>query len=119
MKTKTKPAKSSKPTKATKQSKPAKQPQAPKPAKEPKPRRTSALDAAAIVLADVKKPMRAVDLIAEMQSRGLWTSPGGRTPEATLYAAMTREITTKGDLARFKKVDRGLFQVRLTSGGEA
>ncbi len=109
-------------TKATKQprsAKPAKQPRAPKPTKEPKPRRTSAIDAAAIVLADVKKPMRAVDLIAEMQSRGLWTSPGGKTPEATLYAAMTREITTKGDLARFKKVERGLFEVRMTSGGEA
>lgn len=116
MKTKNKPAKSSKPTKATKQSKPAKQPQAPKPTK---PRRTSALDAAAIVLASVNKPMRAVDLIAEMQARGLWTSPGGRTPEATLYAAMTREITTKGDFARFKKVERGLFEVRMTSGGEA
>jgi len=106
-------ANDTKPTKATKQ------PRTPKPAKERKPRRTSALDAAAIVLASVNKPLRAVDLIAEMQSRGLWTSPGGKTPESTLYAAMTREITTKGDLARFKKVDRGLFEVRLTSGGEA
>ncbi len=109
-------------TKATKQprsAKPAKQLRAPKPAKEPKPRRTSALDAAAIVLASVNKPMRAVDLIAEMQSRGLWVSPGGQTPEATLYAAIVREINTKGDMARFKKVDRGLFEVRLTSGGEA
>jgi hypothetical protein len=111
-----------KPTKPIKQprtAKPAKQPRAPKPAKEPKPRRTSALDAAAIVLADVNKPLRTVDLIAEMQSRGLWVSPGGKTPEATLYAAMIREINTKGDTARFKKVDRGLFEVRLTSGGEA
>ncbi len=109
-------------TKSTKQprtAKPAKQPRAPKPTKEPKLRRTSALDAAAIVLASVNKPLRAVDLIAAMQSRGLWTSPGGRTPEATLYAAMIREINTKGDLARFKKVDRGLFEVRMTTGGEA
>ncbi len=108
-----------KPTKAAQQSKPAKQLRAPKPAKEPKPRRTSALDAAAIVLASVNKPLRTVDLIAEMQSRGLWTSPGGKTPEATLYAAMIREINTKGELARFKKVDRGLFEVRMTTGGEA
>jgi hypothetical protein len=71
------------------------------------------------VLASVNKPMRAVDLIAAMQSRGLWTSLGGRTPEATLYAAMIREINTKGDLARFKKVDRGLFEVRMTSGRDA
>ncbi len=109
-------------TKATKQprsAKPAKQPRTPKPTKEPKPRRTSALDAAAIVLASANKPLRTVDLIAEMQSRNLWSSPGGKTPEATLYAAMIREINTKGDAARFKKVDRGLFEVRMTSGGEA
>jgi hypothetical protein len=106
-------------TNDTKPTKRTKQPRTPKPAKEPKPRRTSALDAAAIVLASVNKPLRTVDLIAEMQSRGLWTSPGGQTPEATLYAAMIREINTKGDAARFKKVDRGLFEVRMTSGGEA
>ena len=36
-------------------------------------------------------------------------SPGGKTPHATLYAAMLREIANKGAKARFKKVDRGLF----------
>ena len=40
---------------------------------------------------------------------GLRTSPGGKTPEATLYAAMTREIAAKGRESRFKKVERGLF----------
>ncbi|MBL9147340.1 MAG: restriction endonuclease, partial [Phycisphaerae bacterium] len=33
----------------------------------------------------------------------------GKTPHATLYAAMIREIAAKGKDARFKKSDRGLF----------
>jgi len=71
----------------------------------------SALDAAAQVLAKAEKPMRAQELIAAMAEQGLWTSPAGKTPHATLYAAMLREIAAKGDAARFKKVDRGLFEI--------
>lgn len=74
-----------------------------------KPKRVSALDAAATVLAAAAVPMRAKDLIAEMLSQGLWTSPAGKTPEATLYAAITREITVKGADSRFAKHDKGLF----------
>ncbi len=76
---------------------------------EQKPKRVSALAAAAQVLAQVEKPMRAQELIAAMAEQGLWSSPAGKTPHATLYAAMLREVGTKGDAARFKKVDRGLF----------
>ena len=76
---------------------------------EKKPKRVSALDAAAAVLQKADKPMRAQDLIAAMGEQGLWTSPAGATPHATLYAAMMREIAAKGDAARFKKVDRGMF----------
>lgn len=78
-------------------------------AKEKKPKRVSALDAAAQVLAAAETPMRAKDMIAKMESDGLWKSPGGKTPEATLYAAIIREITAKGDTARFRKHDRGMF----------
>jgi hypothetical protein len=74
-----------------------------------KPKKVRALDAAAEVLATSGGPMRAQQLIDEMAKRGLWTSPGGKTPASTLYAAMTREISTKGADARFKKTDRGLF----------
>ena len=74
-----------------------------------KPKRVSALDAAAQVLAQAEKPMRAQELIAAMAEQSLWSSPAGKTPHATLYAAMLREVGTKGDTARFKKVDRGLF----------
>jgi len=80
-----------------------------KPATEKKPKRFSALDAAAQVLKIAGKPMRAQQLIAAMAEQGLWTSPGGKTPHATLYAAMLREIGAKGDAARFTKTDRGQF----------
>ena len=82
---------------------------APKPAKEKKPKRVSALDAAAQVLAASEVPMRAKEMVAKMEAKGLWKSPGGKTPEATLYAAIIREIAAKGDKARFKKHDKGVF----------
>jgi hypothetical protein len=53
--------------------------------------------------------MRAGEMITAMAEKGLWKSPGGKTPHATLYAAILREITDKGKDARFKKVDRGQF----------
>ncbi len=74
-----------------------------------KARKMGALDAAAIVLADAGKPMRSKELIAEMAKRGLWTSPGGKTPEATLYAAILREIGAKGAAARFARAGKGEF----------
>jgi hypothetical protein len=86
-----------------------KAPKQPKEKKAPKPKRVSALDAAAIVIAKADKPMRAVDMVAQMEAKGLWKSPGGKTPEATLYAAIIREIAAKGKEARFAKHDRGLF----------
>ena len=95
--------------KKAKGEKASKTPQAPKPAKEPKPKRVSALDAAAQVLAASEVPMRAKEMIAAMESKGLWRSPGGKTPEATLYAAIIREIAAKGTAARFKKHERGVF----------
>ncbi len=81
-----------------------------KSAKELKAKRMSALDAAAQVLAKAKKPMNVKELIEVMAAAGLWTSPGGKTPQATLYAAMFREITAKGKEARFRKVERGTFE---------
>ncbi len=75
-----------------------------------KPKRISALDAAAIVLKKASKPMRSQEMITAMAEQKLWSSPNGRTPASTLYAAVLREIATKGKEARFKKVDRGQFE---------
>ncbi len=102
-------AERNKKAKGEKAPKPAKAPKAAKEPKPSKPKRVSALDAAAQVIASAKEPMRATDMIAQMEAKGLWKSPGGATPEATLYAAIIREIAAKGKEARFKKHDRGLF----------
>lgn len=69
----------------------------------------SALDAAARVLAEAKEPLGCPDLIGRMAAAGLWRSPAGRTPAATLHAALMREINTKGEQSRFKKAGRGRF----------
>ncbi len=91
-------------------------PKAPK-AKLPKAERPSALNAAAEVLADADTPMTAPQLVAAMAERKLWTSPGGKTPGATLHAAISKEIATKGTASRFRKVGRGLFAATPPASG--
>jgi hypothetical protein len=76
---------------------------------EAKTKKVSAIDAAAQVLAGAKEPMNAKQMIEAMAAKGLWTSPGGKTPHATLYSAILREINDKGNEARFKKTERGRF----------
>ena len=73
----------------------------------------SAIDAAAQVLADAGVPMNTREMIEVMTGKGLWTSPNGKTPHATLYAAILRELKVKKGEARFQKVERGKF---ATSG---
>jgi hypothetical protein len=71
----------------------------------------SAIDAAAKVLAEAGEPLNAKQMIDAMATKGYWSSPGGKTPHATLYSAILREITAKGNEARFKKTERGHFAV--------
>lgn len=68
----------------------------------------SGLDAAAIVLREANAPLNAQDLVGLMLERGLWKTEG-KTPAATIYAAMIREIRSKGSASRFLKADRGRF----------
>lgn len=92
--------------------------------------RLSALDAAAQVLStlpakEVESGLSAPELIDRMATSGLWTSPGGKTPAATLYAAMIREIATKGDASRFMRLEaadgrkRGRFATPHASSNTA
>jgi hypothetical protein len=74
-----------------------------------KPKRVSALDAAAQILGSSKEPMSCQELITMMAEKGLWSSPNGKTPASTLYAAICREINVKGSESRFKKAERGKF----------
>jgi hypothetical protein len=53
--------------------------------------------------------MNCQDLIKGMADKRYWTSPGGLTPQATLYSAILRELKTKGTEARFRKVEKGKF----------
>jgi len=77
--------------------------------KQPKPKRLGVLDAAAQVIVGLKEPIGCKDLVAKVVEKGLWKSPAGKTPEATLYSSIIREIAAKGRESRFKKVDRGMF----------
>ncbi len=80
--------------------------------------RLSGLDAAAKILTKAKGPMGCKDMVEQAITQGLW-SPGGKTPHATLYAAIIREISKKGKNARFKKVDRGRFSLAEKKGARA
>jgi len=66
------------------------------------------LDAAAKVLGEKKEPMTTKEMIETMAAKKYWTSPGGKTPSATLYSAILRELG-KGKESRFKKTERGKF----------
>jgi hypothetical protein len=76
----------------------------------------SGLDAAAKVLVESAEPLNAKQIVEAMAAKGYWTSPGGKTPASTIYAAMLTNAR-KGDQAWFKRVDRGLWT--LTDSGKA
>ena len=78
----------------------------------PQEKKLSAIDAAAKVLGETGQPMTCPEMIGAMAAKGYWTSPGGKTPHATLYSAIAREIAVKGDQARFAKAERGRFARR-------
>ncbi len=74
----------------------------------PRAKKVSCLDAAARVLAEAGQPMTCQEMIYAMAAKGYWASPGGKTPSATLYSAILRELT-KGAESRFVKTERGKF----------
>jgi hypothetical protein len=80
-----------------------------KPPKRPSRKKLSALDAAARVLGESGQAMNCQEMIETMAAKGYWSSPGGKTPSATLYSAILRELKTKRAEARFRKTERGKF----------
>lgn len=72
----------------------------------------SQLDAAVKVLEETTEPMTTKAMVEAMATKGYWTSPGGKTPHATLYSAILRELQNKGETGRFIKTDRGHFRLR-------
>jgi hypothetical protein len=81
----------------------------PKAAEAGKEKRLSALDAAAKILCETGLPMNCQEMIEQMALKRYWTSPGGKTPHATLYSVILTEIITKGNNSRFAKFERGKF----------
>ena len=73
-----------------------------------KPERNSLLNLAAKALAEASEPMNCQQMVEKILVTGLWQTKG-RTPWATLYSAVIREIATKGEAARFRKVENGKF----------
>ena len=84
----------------------------PTPASAPPPKKLGALDAAAQVLRESGQAMTCPELIVQMAAQAYWSSPKGRTPAATLYASLTREIHVKGEASRFVKIGPGKFAYR-------
>jgi len=80
-----------------------------KPEAPAKAKKLSAIDAAAKVLGENGQAMNCKEMIEAMGAKGYWTSPGGKTPDATLYSAILREIQKKGKESRFTKTERGKF----------
>ena len=102
---------SSDPAPVAKKKKPAKPPTAVT-APPAVPAKLSALDAAARVMRESGQPMSCPELIAQMAVKGYWTSPQGKTPASTLYAALAREVKVKGAASRFVKTGPGRFAAR-------
>ena len=75
----------------------------------------SGLDAAARVLAGVEEPMDCGSIVEIALAKGYWQTKG-KTPRATVYAAVIREIQKKGEAARFRKAGRGKFELARKEG---
>ncbi len=72
--------------------------------------KASGLDAAAKVLEEANEPLSCKAIVERAFEKGYWQSHG-KTPAATIYAAILREIQRKGEQARFRKIARGKFEL--------
>jgi hypothetical protein len=70
----------------------------------------SMLDAAVEILKGTKEPITVKEITRAIFEKELAAS-NGRTPHATLSAAMGREIAGKGAQSRFRRADRGRFEL--------
>jgi len=80
-------------------------------APEGKKKRLGLLNEAVAVLQEAGRPMNAKEMVEAVLAKGQWATKG-KTPAATLYASILREIQKKGDEARFVKTERGKFSAR-------
>jgi len=71
----------------------------------------SGIEAALIILRESGEPMNIKTIMEKINERGL-AKLAGKTPSATISAAMQREISHKADASRFIKAGKGLFAAR-------
>src|SRR5262249_58169955 len=66
------------------------------------PKKRGATSAAAGVPGERGEPMNCQDLIKVMAEKGYWTSPGGKTPAATLYTVVTMlpKVAPRGGISK-------------------
>jgi len=62
------------------------------------------------VLKEAGEPLSCQEMVARAFEKGYWRSEG-KTPAATIYAAIIREIQKKGEASRFRKTARGTFEL--------
>ena len=83
-------------------------------------KKLSGLGAAARVLAEAGKAMKAGEIVEAMTTKGYWTSPGGKTPAATIYAAIITHIAKKGTDSMFARGEvKGTFVATAAAGQPA
>ncbi|HBR19467.1 MAG TPA: hypothetical protein DD726_04555 [Phycisphaerales bacterium] len=68
------------------------------------------LTAAVRVLQEAGEPLNCQEMVKRMLEKGYWKT-AGKTPSATIYSAIAREIKEKGADARFRKTERGKFEL--------
>lgn len=71
----------------------------------------SGINAAYVVLKEFGEAMNIRQIMEQINERGLANLPG-KTPSATVSAAIQRDIKTKGEASRFVKTDKGMFSAR-------
>jgi hypothetical protein len=84
---------------------------APRGEKGAKARKPGLVDAAIQVMKAASKPMNCQEVVKAILEKKVWSSEG-KTPHATLYSSILREIQKKGAEARFVKAERGKFALK-------
>ncbi len=69
------------------------------------------INAAYEVLKEAGEPMNIKQIMEKINERGL-AKLAGKTPAATVSAALQREISTKQEASRFEKAGKGLFRAK-------
>ena len=56
------------------------------------------------MLAEASEPLNTKQMVEAMAAKKLWTSPGGKTPDQTLYASILRDL--RKDVLEANAADR-------------